>query len=210
MADATFYYDFSSPYAYFTAHRLARGFPVAVRWQPILFGGLIGTIGKTPWSMGDGRDAGMRECERRAAELGLPLTWPHEWPLGTYSVAIVRAALAAGEQGLTREFSLAAFRQGLGRGRDLRDLDVTIAIAREVGADVGALVAAAERDETKLLVRTVTDAAVADGITGIPTIDVAGQRFWGDDRFDEAVAAASAGADEATGDAASDCGRCAP
>ena len=41
MADATFYYDFSSPYAYFTANRIARGFPVAVRWQPILFGGLI-------------------------------------------------------------------------------------------------------------------------------------------------------------------------
>lgn len=199
MADATFYYDFSSPYAYLTAHRIAAGFPVAVRWQPILFGALIGTIGKRPWSMRDEREAGMRECERRAAELGLPLTWPHEWPLGTYSVAIVRAALAADEQRLIREFSLAAFRQGLGLGRDLRDLDVVVEAAREAGADAGALVAAAERDETKLLVRAVTDAAVADGITGIPTIDVAGQRFWGDDRFEDAVAAAE---EAATGEAA--------
>lgn len=190
MTEATFYYDFSSPYAYFTAHRIARGFPVAVRWQPILFGGLIGTIGKRPWSMGDEREAGMRECERRAVALGLPLVWPEDWPMGTYSVAIVRAALAAGEQGLVREFSLAAFRQGLGLGRDLRDLDVVVAAATEAGADVDALVAAAERRETKQQVRTVTDAAVADGITGIPTIDVAGQRFWGDDRFDDAVAAA--------------------
>lgn len=189
MTEATFYYDFSSPYAYFTAHRIARGFPVEVRWQPILFGALIGTIGKTPWSFQPDRGAGMRECEQRAASLGLPLTWPHEWPLGTYSVAIVRAALAAEKQGLIREFSLAAFREGLGRGRDLRDLEVVVEIAREVGADVGALVADAERDETKILLRTVTDAAVADGITGIPTIDVAGQRFWGDDRFDDAVAA---------------------
>lgn len=200
MAEATFHYDFSSPYAYFTANRIARGFPVAVRWQPILFGGLIGTIGKTPWSMREGREAGMRECERRAAALGLPLTWPWEWPLGTYSVAIVRAALAAGEQGLIREFSLGAFREGLGRGRDLRDLDVVVGIAREIGADVDALVATAESDTTKLLVRTVTDQAVADGVTGIPTIDVAGQRFWGDDRFDDAVAAAATGdeADAAT------------
>lgn len=202
MAEATFYYDFSSPYAYFTANRIARGFPVTVRWQPILFGGLIGAIGKRPWSMRDEREAGMRECERRAAALGLPLRWPHEWPIGTYSVAIVRAALAADEQGLIREFSLAAFRQGLGRGRDLRDLEVVVEIAREVGADVEALIATAERDATKLLVRTVTDRAVADGITGIPTIDVAGQRFWGDDRFDDAVAAAEDAAGEAAGEAA--------
>lgn len=192
MTEATFYYDFSSPYAYFTANRIARGFPVAVRWQPILFGGLIGTIGKRPWSMGDEREAGMRECEQRAAALGLPLVWPQDWPLGTYSVAIVRAALAAGEQGLIREFSLAAFRQGLGRGRDLRDLDVVVEAATQAGVDVDALVAGAERRETKQKVRTVTDAAVADGVTGIPTIDVAGQRFWGDDRFDDAVAAAEA------------------
>lgn len=196
MTDATFYYDFSSPYAYFTANRIAAGFPVAVRWQPILFGALIGKIGKRPWSVRDEREAGMRECERRAADLGVPLTWPQDWPLGTYSVAIVRAALAAGEQGLTREFSLAAFRQGLGLGRDLRDLDVVVEAAREAGVDAGALVAVAERDETKLLVRRVTDAALAEGITGIPTIDVAGQRFWGDDRFDDAVAAAEAAADE--------------
>jgi 2-hydroxychromene-2-carboxylate isomerase len=188
---ATFYYDFSSPYAYLTAHRIARGFPVEVRWQPILFGGLIRTIGKTPWSIGDGRDAGVRECERRAAALGLPLTWPRDWPLGTYSVAVVRAALAAEEQGLVREFSLQAFRQGLGLGRDLRDLEVLVEAARDAGTDVDALIAAAERPETKQHVRTVTDAAVADGITGIPTIDVAGQRFWGDDRFEDAVAAAA-------------------
>lgn len=192
MTDATFYYDFSSPYSYFTAHRIAAGFPVVVRWQPILFGGLIGAIGKTPWSVQEGREAGMRECEQRAAALGLPLVWPQDWPLGTYSVAIVRAALAADEQGLIREFSLAAFRHGLGLGRDLRDLEVVVEAAREAGVDVGALVAAAESDETKLRLRAVTDAAVADGITGIPTIDVAGQRFWGDDRFDDAVEAASA------------------
>lgn len=202
MAEATFYYDFSSPYSYFTAHRIAQGFPVPVRWQPILFGALIGKIGKTPWSVREDREEQMRECERRAAALGLPLIWPPDWPLGTYSVAIVRAALAAREQGLIREFSLAAYRQGLGLGRDLRDLDVVVEAAREVGADVGALVAAAERDETKRLLRDVTDAAVADGITGIPTIDVAGQRFWGDDRFDDAVAAAEAAAGESTGEAA--------
>lgn len=190
MTEATFYYDFSSPYAYFTAHRIAEGFPVAVHWQPILFGGLIQAIGKTPWSFRDDRDAGMRECERRAATLDLPLSWPNDWPRGTYSVAVVRAALAADEQGLIREFSLAAYRQGLGLGRDLRDPDVIAVAAEQAGADVDVLLAATARLDLKQRLRDVTEAAVREGVTGIPTIDVAGQRFWGDDRFDDAVAAA--------------------
>lgn len=191
MAEATFYYDFSSPYAYLAAHRVNQGFPVAVRWQPILFGGLIRSIGKTPWSMREGREAGMRECERRATALGLPLSWPFDWPLGTYSVAVARAAVAADEQGRIVAFSLAAFRQGLGLGRDLRDLDVVAEAARDAGVDVDALLAAMERDDVKQRLKDATDAAVRDGITGIPTFDVAGQRIWGDDRFDDAVAAAS-------------------
>ncbi len=199
MVAATLYYDFSSPYAYFTAHRIARGFPVAVRWQPILFGALIGAIGKTPWSVRDDRAPRMRACEQRAAALGLPLAWPPGWPLGTYSVAAARAALAADEQGLVREFSLAAFRQGLGLGRDLREPDVIADAARQAGADVDALLSAIERPDLKARLREATDDAVRRGVTGIPTIEVAGRSFWGDDRLDDAVAAASTACGGATG-----------
>ncbi len=104
MTDPVFFYDFSSPYSYLAAHRVDEVLPVKPRWQPILFGALLGAIGKQPWSVKEGpeRDARMRECEQRAADLGLPLTWPREWPLGTYSILAARAAILAEEQARVR------------------------------------------------------------------------------------------------------------
>jgi 2-hydroxychromene-2-carboxylate isomerase len=40
--------------------------------------------------------------------------------------------------------------------------------------------------------RARTDAAVAAGVIGVPTVRTAGGLFWGDDRLEEAVASAAA------------------
>ena len=77
MADApVFFFDYSSPYAYLAAARIGAVLPEAT-WRPIAFGALIRQIGKVPWSLRPGREAGMREVEERAAERGLP---PVRWP----------------------------------------------------------------------------------------------------------------------------------
>jgi 2-hydroxychromene-2-carboxylate isomerase len=189
-----FFYDFSSPYAYLSANRVEEVLGVAPRWQPIMFGALIREIGKVPWSMREGpaRDAQMRECEQRAAALGLPLTWPRGWPTETYSVVVLRAALVAEELGRLREFSLAAYRQGLGLGRDLTDLDVVLDAAEEAGVDPALVRDGVERPEIKEGLRRVTDEARELGVTGIPTIYTGDQLYWGDDRLADAAAALKA------------------
>jgi len=186
-----FFYDFSSPYAYLSAHRVEEVLPVQPRWQPILFGSLIQAIGKVPWSMREGpaRDEQMRECEQRAAALGLPLSWPRGWPTETYSVLVLRAALVAEELGLLREFSLAAYRQGLGLGRDLTDLDVVLEAAGQAGVDAAAVRTGVERPDIKERLRRVTGEAQELGVTGIPTVYTGEQLFWGDDRLTDAAAA---------------------
>jgi 2-hydroxychromene-2-carboxylate isomerase len=191
MSEPVFFYDFSSPYSYLAAHRVDDVLPVPARWQPILFGALITAIGKEPWSWhkGPARDAQMRECEQRAAALGLPLKWPRDWPLGTYSILVVRAALVAEELGRLREFSLAAFRNGLGLGRDLTELDVVLEAADEAGVERGAVSDGVADPRIKQRLRDATDAAVALGVTGVPTISAGGELFWGDDRLEEAAAA---------------------
>ncbi|MDW5596189.1 DsbA family protein [Conexibacter stalactiti] len=186
-----FYYDFSSPYAYLAAHRIGTLLPAA-RWQPIAFGPLVVEIGKVPWSWEESADrtARMEDCERRAAALGLPLRWPPGWPRATYSIVVLRAALIAEERGRLREFSLAAFDAGLGHGRDLSDLAVVLEAAEAAGLSRAAVEAGVARPEVKARLRAVTDAAIARGVTGVPTVDVGGRLFWGDDRLEEAAAAA--------------------
>jgi 2-hydroxychromene-2-carboxylate isomerase len=191
---ADFVYDFNSPYAYLAAQRVDDVLPVEVRWRPIAFGVLIGRIGKVPWSLSGPETVaeGKRECERRAAELGLPpLVWPDGWPAENYSIGVLRAALVAERHALLKAFSLAAYRQGFVHGRQLRDPDVLALAAGEAGLDAGALREGIQDPEIKDELRTRTDAAIAEGITGIPTIVLdSGETFWGDDRLEDAARAA--------------------
>lgn len=191
VPEPVFFYDFSSPYAYFAAHRIDDVLPAAPRWQPILYGSLIRKIDKLPWSMrlGAARDAQMRQCEEQAAELGLPLRWPRGWPTETYSVIVLHAALVAADLGLVREFSLAAYRQSFGLGRDLTDIDVVLEAAEEAGADRAVLLEGIEGTDVEACLRRVTDDARRLGVTGIPTVCVEGTLYWGNDRLAAAAAA---------------------
>jgi 2-hydroxychromene-2-carboxylate isomerase len=191
MPAPTFYYDFNSPYAYLAAHRVDDLLPVRPAWEPIAFGALIRQIGKVPWSLQPGpeRERRLRECEQRTAGLGLPLRWPAGWPDRNYSILVLRAALVAAEHDRLREFSRAAFRRGLGEGGDLRDLDTVLACARDAGVDPAVVAAGVERPEVKQRLRAATDAAIARGVTGVPTVALDDELFWGDDRLEDAAAA---------------------
>src|SRR3954463_10741122 len=195
MSEPTFYYDFNSPYAYLAAHRVHEVLPVRPRWQPIAFGALIRQIGKVPWSLqgSAARQHGQPECGRRAAAAGLPLRWPDGWPDRNYSILVLRAALIAAEHDRLREFSLAAFRRGLGDGGDLRDLDTVRACAHDAGIDPDAGARGVEQPGVKQRLRDATDAAIARGVTGVPTVAVGGELFWGDDRLHDAAAALARG-----------------
>ena len=186
---AEFFYDFNSPYAYLAAQRVDEVLRGPVEWRPIAFGVLIGRIGKVPWSLGPERDAGMRECEARAeARKVPPLRWPDGWPQDNYSIPVLRGALAAERLGALKAFSLAAFRQNFVHGRQLRDPDVVVEAAREAGIDEAAVRAGLDDPDLKAELRARTDAAIADGIDGVPTVAIGERRFWGDDQLEDAAA----------------------
>ena len=198
MADssprATFYFDLGSPYAYLTAERVSGLFTEAgleqPEWVPILLGGLFRRFERDSWGNGPKREAGMAEVERRAAEYGLPpLVWPEPWP-GNMLVAM-RAAAFAKQTGRTVSFALAAFRQAFAAGRDLSELDNVTIAAAACELHPNALLKAVETDIVKGALREATDRAGDLGVTGVPALVVGGEVFWGDDRVEEAVSAAS-------------------
>ena len=190
----TFYYDLSSPYAYLAALRVDELLPAAAEWQPIALGALIREIGKVPWSMRpDTRPAGMAEIERRARERGLPaVRWPDGWPDASYSLLPLRAVLHAFDCGRGRELTLELYRVAFAQGTALNDLDVVAAAADRVGLDEAELRQAVERREIKDRLRAATDEARRRGVTGVPTVAVAGELFWGDDRLEDAARALAA------------------
>ncbi len=186
-----FFYDLNSPYAYLAAHRVDDVLGADVDWCPIAFGPLLGATQRVPWSLTPGeREEGIAECERRAAAYGLPpIRWPEGWPAETYSVAGARAALVAKRHGRGRGLSLALFEQVFVHGGRLDDPAVVDAAGAAAGLDgVGeAITDPAIKQE----LRDRTGEAMALGVVGIPTVEVGGSLFWGDDRLDEAARVAA-------------------
>jgi 2-hydroxychromene-2-carboxylate isomerase len=191
---AVFYYDFGSPYAYLAAERIAGVFAESgaepPEWQPILLGALFKRFDRDSWGNGPDREEGMKTCETRAQGYGLPpIRWPDPWPPN--SLFAMRAATFAKEIGRTVSFSLAAFRQAFAAGRDLGDRDNVLLAAAAAEIHPRALVAAAGRDSLKSALREATDRAGDLDVRGVPSVVVAGEVYWGDDRLDEAAAAAA-------------------
>ena len=102
----------------------------------------------------------------------------------------MRVATFAKEIGRTVSFSLAAFRQAFAAGRDLSDRDSVLIAAAAAELHPRAVLAAAERDAIKAALREATDRAADLGVRGVPSLVVAGEVFWGDDRLADAAGAA--------------------
>jgi 2-hydroxychromene-2-carboxylate isomerase len=189
-----FYFDLGSPYAYLTAERISGLFSEAgleqPEWRPILLGGLFRRFDRDSWAKGPGREEGMAEVERRASAYGLPpIVWPEPWPGNT--LAAMRVATFAKQTGRTVSFALAAFRQAFAAGRDLTDPDNVLVAAAACELHPRALLKAVQTEIVKSALREATDEAAELGVFGVPSLVVGGEVFWGDDRVEEAVEAAS-------------------
>jgi 2-hydroxychromene-2-carboxylate isomerase len=194
LPSTTFYFDLGSPYAYLTAERISGVFSEAgleqPEWKPILLGGLFRRFDRDSWANGPDREEGLAEVERRASEYGLPpFAWPEPFPGNT--MFAMRVATFAKQTGRTVSFALAAFRQAFAAGRDLTDPENVMIAAAACELHPRAVEKAAGTDGVKGALREATDEAAERGVFGVPSLVVGGEVFWGDDRLEEAVAAAS-------------------
>lgn len=190
-----FYFDYSSPFAYLAILRAAAELGPAVRWRPILLGGLFRKLGTPDVPLfeqsPEKRRHTMLDLDRQAARAGLPFNFPSFFPIR--SVLPLRVTLAAGSPpALVRALARALWADG----RDISDPAVAAAVADEVGLDGAALVARAGAPELKAALVESTAAAEAAGVFGVPTFVVATeargpQLYWGADRMALAAAAAS-------------------
>jgi 2-hydroxychromene-2-carboxylate isomerase len=103
----------------------------------------------------------------------------------------LRAAQLADDAGLLREVSRELFRAIFVDGQSLADLDTTLAAAERAGMDSEEVRAGIGRQDVKDRLRASTEEALARGVTGVPTVAVGDELFWGDDRLEAAAAIAA-------------------
>jgi 2-hydroxychromene-2-carboxylate isomerase len=177
---AALYYDLGSPYAYLAFERAERVLGAAPELRPVLLGAIFAARGHGSWAHTPAREENVAEVERRARAYGLPpVRWPPGWPPNT--LAAMRAAVWAERAGRGEAFARTAFRRAFAGGEDLSDPDVLADAAAEVGLPAAALPDAIAALEVKDELRARTDAALALGVRGVPTVEIGGRLLYGDD-----------------------------
>lgn len=182
-----FYFDPISPYAALAFWRLPEalaGRNHVVDYVPVLFGALLKANGqKGPAEIESKRAWTYRQVLWLGREQGLSLPAQHPFnPL-----ALLRLAWACCDEGSTPsrwvvEQVLRHVWQGQGADANdpqrLQQLAETLAPQRR-----------ADEDSAKRRLREATDAALAAGVFGVPTIEWQGKLFWGQDALPMLVAA---------------------
>jgi 2-hydroxychromene-2-carboxylate isomerase len=184
MRSLDFYFDYLSPYAYLAAchvEALAARHGAALSFRPVLFPALLDHWGQRgPAEIAPKAVHVFRDCLRQARLRGIPFRSPRFHPFR--SLSALRLTLAVPDAERARAVR-ALFAHGWGRGGDLANDEELGQALTAAGLDGAALLEAARGAAVKQALRTETDAAIARGVFGIPTLAFEGELFWGFDQF---------------------------
>ncbi len=183
MTSVRFLFDYISPYAYIAwtqIHDLAAQHGVTVEPVPVLFAAMLNANDtRGPAEIPSKRLYVFKDVLRTAAVLGIPLSPP---PAHPFNPLLALRLTACPMSGPTRRALIdRLFAATWGGGPGVSDPDVVERIAAEVGIDDA--VARASTPAAKSRIRESTDAALAAGVFGVPTVLVGGELFWGYDSF---------------------------
>lgn len=173
-AHSSWYFDFISPFAYFqwASHRDLFADP-KLTLRPIVFAGLLKHWGhKGPVEIPGKRVHTYRQCVWHAEQRGIPFRFPPAHPFNPLHA--LRLAIALGT---THAVVNTIFEH---IWRDGRSIDADWAALCErlgVAPDTPLLGDPAVKEE----LRANGDAAIKAGVFGVPTFEVGGQLFWGED-----------------------------
>ena len=179
MKQLTFYFDFISPYAYLAFHQLPQvlqGLSYQVRYHPVLFGGLLKHHGQLgPVEVVGKREWTYRQCLWLGRQLGINLKLPAAHPFNP--LPLMRLAIATHAEGFPdRSVCDTLFKFVWESGKNVSDP----AHLAEISALINP-VRSADALDVKAQLRIFTEQAIANGVFGVPAIQVDSEIFWGFD-----------------------------
>jgi len=181
-----FFYDYISHNAYLAWHRLpalAADNGYTVRCVPVLFAGFLKTYGQLgPAEIAPKLDWMNRNNLRKAATLGIPLNAPVQHPFHPLFPLRLTCQPMTEE---TRNRITGLVLQAIWVDRvDPNDRPAIAALLSAAGLDGDVLVAGADSEDAKAVLKSNTDEAIARGAFGVPTMIVHDEVFWGYDDID--------------------------
>lgn len=172
----SWYFDFVSPFSYLHWQKIR---PLAqqqaVDLRPIVFGAVLRQHNLiAPAELPKKRDFIYRQALWQAQREGVPMRFPPAHPF--LSVPSLRLCIAAG----TTPEAVSAIFDWLWRDGNAGDTVERLApLARQLGIDD--IVTALAAETVKAQLRTYTDAALAAGVFGVPTLAIGEDLFWGNE-----------------------------
>lgn len=179
MQRVIFHFDVVSPYAYLAFEQLPEalaGISHHVEYRPVLFAGLLKAWGhKGPVEIPAKRVWTYRQVDWLAKQASVPLQLPSPHPYNP--LALLRLALAcdvAGRMPNRRVVEAVMRHAWRGQGADPNEPARLAALTTELQP-----VRDPNSGEVKAELQALTDAAIAQGLFGVPTFEAAGQLYWG-------------------------------
>lgn len=180
---ARFYFDYISHNAYLGWSRLddlSDRYGLDIDLVPVLFAGLLKASGQLGPAEVPAKNRWMaRDVIRKAALIELPLAPPASHPFNPLTA--LRVTVMTQDPGQRSLVVARLFDATWASGLDVSDPEVIRAVLSEAGLDGTALLRLADSEDAKRRLRDNTEAAIAAGVFGVPTILVDDQLFWGYD-----------------------------
>jgi 2-hydroxychromene-2-carboxylate isomerase len=184
-----FYYGIGSRYSYLAStqlERLANETGCLVRWQPLYSADLFAARGLDPFKrepVSGQYDWAYRrrDAERWAAFYGVPYREPEDVRFDPRRLAL--ACTAAAILGAVEPFSRHLFQAVFVDGTSPLGDEVCATLAREIGLDEHAFLAALGHPETAARLTSTVEEAAARGMFGVPSFVVGDEVYFGNDRL---------------------------
>ena len=188
-----FFFDVGSPAAYLAwtqLPRLAADAGAAIRWRPMLLGGVFKATGNSsPVTIPAKGRWLINDLKRWAARYGVPLQLPADFPINTLTLMRGAAGIQLYEPDNLARYLTAIFNGIFAQGRAMGDPAVVADVLIQARFEPAHILALAGDPTVKQALLATTEEAVARGVFGAPSMFVGEDMHFGQDRL-EFVAAA--------------------